>query len=57
MTLPVAKKDVASLLDTTPESLSRALKSLASQGLIVIGAGRSVSIKQSDRLQQLVDEA
>lgn len=57
VTLPVAKKDVASLLDTTPESLSRALKSLASQGLIVIGAGRSVSITQPDRLQQLVDEA
>lgn len=57
VTLPVAKKDVASLLDTTPESLSRALKSLAGQGLIVIGAGRSVSITQPDRLQQLVDEA
>ena len=57
MTLPLAKKDVASLLDTTPESLSRALKSLAGQGLIVIGAGRSVSITQSDRLQQFVDEA
>ncbi|MCC6496164.1 MAG: Crp/Fnr family transcriptional regulator [Propionibacteriaceae bacterium] len=57
VTLPLAKKDVASLLDTTPESLSRALKSLAGQGLIVIGAGRSVSITQSERLQQLVDEA
>ena len=57
VTLPLAKKDVASLLDTTPESFSRALKSLASQGLIVIGAGRSVSITQPDRLQQLVDEA
>ena len=56
VTLPLAKKDVASLLDTTPESLSRALKSLAGQGLIVIGAGRSVSITQSDRLQQLVDD-
>ena len=29
VTLPLAKKDVASLLDTTPESFSRALKSLA----------------------------
>jgi CRP/FNR family transcriptional regulator len=55
VTLPLAKKDVASLLDTTPESLSRALKSLAAEGLIVIGAGRSVSITQPDRLQQLVD--
>ena len=57
VTLPLAKKDVASLLDTAPESFSRALKSLAMQGLIVIGAGRSVSITQPDRLQQLVDEA
>jgi len=57
VTLPLAKKDVASLLDTTPESFSRALKSLARTGLIVIGAGRSVSITQPDRLQQLADEA
>jgi CRP-like cAMP-binding protein len=56
VTLPLAKKDVASLLDTTPESFSRALKSLADQGLIAIGARRSVSITQPDRLQQLVDE-
>jgi len=54
--LPLAKKDVASLLDTSPESLSRALKSLAKQGLIVIGAGRSVSITQPGRLERLVDE-
>lgn len=57
VSLPLAKKDVASLLDTTPESLSRALKSLAGQGLIEIGAGRSVAITQSARLQQLVDDA
>ena len=56
VTLPLAKKDVASLLDTTPESLSRALRSLADQGLIVIGVGRSIAIKQPDRLQRLVDE-
>ncbi|EYR65279.1 CarD family transcriptional regulator [Actinotalea ferrariae CF5-4] len=57
VSLPLAKKDVASLLDTSPESLSRALSSLAAQGLIVIGAGRSVSITHPDRLQRLVDEA
>ena len=54
--LPLAKKDVAALLDTTPESFSRALKSLADQGLVAIGAGRSVSITQPDRLQQLADQ-
>ena len=57
VSLPLAKKDVASLLDTSPESLSRALASLARQGLIAIGAGRSISITQPDRLQRLVDEA
>ncbi|TFD45931.1 Crp/Fnr family transcriptional regulator [Cryobacterium frigoriphilum] len=56
VTLPLAKKDVASLLDTTPESFSRALKSLAGQGLIVIGAGRTVSITQPGRLQQFADQ-
>ncbi|HEY3338671.1 MAG TPA: Crp/Fnr family transcriptional regulator [Propionicimonas sp.] len=56
VTLPLAKKDVASLLDTTPESLSRALGSLAARGLVAIGAGRAVSITQPARLQQLVDE-
>lgn len=57
VSLPLTKKDVASLLDTSPESLSRALSSLAGRGLIVIGAGRSVSIMQPDLLQRLVDEA
>jgi CRP/FNR family transcriptional regulator len=56
VTLPLAKKDVAALLDTTPESFSRALKGLADQGLIAVGAGRSVSITQPDRLHRLVDE-
>src|SRR5450830_1061403 len=56
VTLPLTKKDVASLLDTTPESFSRALKSLAEQGLIAVGTGRSVSITEPDRLQQLVDQ-
>ena len=57
VTLPLAKKDVASLLDTSPESLSRALKSLAGQRLVTIDAGRSVAITEPDRLQRLVDEA
>lgn len=53
--LPVPKKDVASLIDTTPESLSRALKSLAGQGLVSLGPGRSVTISQRDRLRRLAD--
>lgn len=57
ITLPLAKKDVASLLDTTPESLSRALKSLASRGAIALGTGRAVVITRPDLLEQIVDEA
>ncbi|MFN3865360.1 MAG: Crp/Fnr family transcriptional regulator [Demequina sp.] len=53
--LPVAKKDVASLIDTSPESLSRALASLASRGLIAIGDGRSVSITRPGLLRELAD--
>lgn len=53
--LPMAKKDVASLIDTTPESLSRALKSLADQGLIVVGTGRSVAMTQPDLLRRVAD--
>ncbi len=56
VTLPLAKKDVASLLDTSPESLSRALRSLAGRGVLSIGPGRSVSITQTDRLQQIADD-
>lgn len=56
VTLPLAKKDVASLLDTTPESFSRALKSLAGRDLIAMGPGRSVAITRPERLQELVDE-
>ena len=56
VTLPLAKKDVASLLDTTPESLSRALRSLAHKRAISLGAGRSVSITDPDLLQRIADE-
>lgn len=56
VTLPLAKKDVASLLDTTPESLSRALRSLADKSVIAMGTGRSVSIVRPDVLRQTVDE-
>lgn len=56
VTLPLAKKDVASLLDTTPESLSRALAGLAGQGVVALGARRAVTITRPDALQRLVDE-
>src|SRR5680860_31885 len=56
VTLPLAKKDVAALLDTTPESFSRALSRLAMRGLIRIDEGRSISIMQPAGLRALGDE-
>lgn len=51
--LPMAKKDVASLLDTTPESLSRQLRSLRDSGVVVHGSGRNLVIRDVDVLLEL----
>jgi len=55
VTLPLPKKDIASLLDTTPETLSRAFRRLSADGVIAINA-RRVQVRQPERLQELVDE-
>ena len=51
--LPLAKKDVASLLDTTPESLSRQLRRLSDSGVISLGPGRRVTLLDVDALLAL----
>ena len=51
--LPLDKKDVASLLGTTPESLSRALGRLRSKGLISIDDD-VVTLLDPEELEQLV---
>ncbi|MGC5584725.1 Crp/Fnr family transcriptional regulator [Ornithinimicrobium sp. W1665] len=48
--LPLAKKDVASLLDTTPESLSRQLRRLSDSGLVALGPGRRITLLDVDAL-------
>lgn len=48
--LPLAKKDVASLLGTTPETLSRKLALLAEQQLITV-SGRTVTILDLQSLE------
>lgn len=51
--LPMAKKDIASLLDTTPESLSRQLGRLRRSGVITDRGGRRLAIDDVDALMEL----
>lgn len=51
--LPLARKDIASLLDTTPESLSRQLRRLSDSGVISTPRGRRVVIQDADALMDL----
>lgn len=51
VTLPVAKKDVASLIGTTPETLSRKLAAFTEAGLITV-SGRDVAITDPAALER-----
>lgn len=53
--LPLAKKDIAGLLDTTPESLSRALRRLQESGVIDQLGPRDLRLLNLDRLMDLAD--
>lgn len=48
--LPMAKKDVASYLGTTPETLSRRLRELADAGAIELDGRRGVLIRNAEEL-------
>jgi CRP/FNR family transcriptional regulator len=54
--LPLAKKDIASLLDTTPESLSRQLTRLQEAGVIAQEGSRTVRLLDERRLLTLAGE-
>lgn len=51
--LPLAKKDIASLLDTTPESLSRQLRRLRESGVVIDDGARDLVIHDVDALLEL----
>lgn len=55
--LPLAKKDIASLLDTTPESLSRQLRRLVDTGVIRQQPGGVVTLTDIDALMLLSADA
>lgn len=48
--LPLSKKDIASLLDTTPESLSRQLRKLSDSGILAMDGPRRLRITDVDAL-------
>ncbi len=50
---PMSKRDVASYLGTTPESLSRALASMETQGLLKSGSRRSTVLLDIEGLETL----
>jgi CRP/FNR family transcriptional regulator len=51
--LPITKKDLASYISTTPESVSRKLLSFVSQKLIDMDGRRQIQILELDQLKQL----
>ncbi|WOP18641.1 Crp/Fnr family transcriptional regulator [Raineyella sp. LH-20] len=53
LSLPMAKKDIASLLGTTPETLSRALARMARDGLVTLRGARGIELSDPDRLLDL----
>lgn len=53
--LPLAKKDIASLLGTTPETLSRKLAAFVNRGLITLN-GRDVVIADPPSLREVVGD-
>lgn len=55
--LPLAKKDIASLLDTTPESVSRQLRRLQESGIAAADGARGLVLHDVDALMDLVAPA
>ncbi|MDR7002453.1 Crp/Fnr family transcriptional regulator [Neobacillus niacini] len=52
-TLPISKKDLASYIGTTPESVSRKLLTFISQKLIKMDGRRKIQILELDQLKEI----
>ena len=55
--LPTSKRDLASYLGTTPETLSRRLGSMQREDVIRLGPQRTVEVLDRVRLQQMATDA
>lgn len=53
ITLPISKRDLASLIGTTPETLSRKLVSLASKEIVLLSGRREIQIINRKKLETL----
>ena len=53
--LSISKKDIASFIGTTPESVSRKLLSFVSQKLIQINGRRRIKILELDQLKGIAE--
>ena len=51
--LPITKKDLASLIGTTPESISRKLLTFMSQNIIHMEGQRKIQILEMDQLKEI----
>jgi CRP/FNR family transcriptional regulator len=52
-TLPITKKDLASFIGTTPESVSRKLLNFMSKNIITMEGQRQVQILELDQLKRI----
>ncbi|HEY2420848.1 MAG TPA: helix-turn-helix domain-containing protein, partial [Neobacillus sp.] len=53
--LPISKKDLASFIGTTPESVSRKLVSFIAQKLITMDRGRQIQILELNQLKMIAE--
>jgi CRP-like cAMP-binding protein len=54
-TLPITKKDLASFIGTTPESVSRKLLTFMSQNIIHMEGQRQIQILEMDQLKEIAE--
>lgn len=54
--LPMSRRDIADYLGLTVETVSRMMTSLSRRGLIAVGTGRSISLREAAALKRLAGQ-